>query len=76
MIKKGLIHVLYIKYALSVRSFVCLSVCLSVYLSVSQSVGPSIDTLVGSPAGPSIGWMHRCLPVRLVFHTTRHLEMG
>ena len=34
--------------------------------SVSQSVSPSIGPLVGSPGGPSIGWMHRCLPVRLV----------
>ena len=34
--------------ALSVRSFVC--------LSVSQSVGPSICPLVGSPAGPSTGY--------------------
>ena len=34
-------------------------------LSVCQSVGPSIGPLVGFPAGPSIGRMHRCLPVRL-----------
>ena len=32
-----------------------------------QSVSPSIGPLFGSPAGPSTEWMHRCLPVRLVF---------
>ena len=40
--------------ASSVRSFV--------RPSVSQSVGPSISPFVD----PSTGWMHRCLPVRLV----------
>ena len=94
MIKKGLIHVKYIKYALYrgfVSAFFCLSVCqlvhpfvlwlvlllvlpldmhclgaLSVRSFVCLSVGSSIGPLVGSPAGPSTGWMHHCLPVRLV----------
>ena len=44
--------------ALSVRSFV--------HPSVSQSIGPSIGPFVVSSAG----YMHRCLPVRLVFETS------
>ena len=103
MIKKGLKHVIYMSYtlsmhcigALSVHSFVCLSVsqfvhplvlslvllpvllpdmhcmgALSVHsfvcLYVCESVGQLVHPLVGSPAGPFTGWMHRCLPVRFV----------
>ena len=50
---KRLIHAIYIKYALFCPSF-------------CQSIGLSIGPLVGSSAGSSTGWMHRCLPVRLV----------
>ena len=35
-------------------------------LCINQLVGPSIGTLVGSLAGPSPGWMHCCLSIRLV----------
>ena len=42
-------------WALSVRSFVS--------LSVRHSVGPSIGPFIDSSAG----WMHCCLPVRRVF---------
>ncbi len=38
--------------------------------SVSQSVGPSIGPFVG----PSAGWMHRCLPVRLVIQGNNRLS--
>ena len=57
LIKYGSILVVNIKctlYGGFVSPFFCLSVC--------QLVGPSI----GSFIGPSTGWMHRCLPVRLV----------
>ena len=55
--EKGLIHVIYIKYTLY-RGFVSPFFC----PSIRQSVGPSIGPFVG----PSAGWVHRCLPVRLV----------
>ena len=50
--------------AFSVRSFV--------RLSVSQSVGPTI----GPFFGPSIGWMHRCLPVRLVINNILRVHLS
>ena len=41
------------------RGFVSAFFCPSVHQSVDLSIGPFV--------GPSAGWMHRCLPVRLVF---------
>ena len=49
-------------YTLNMHCKGAFSVCSSVRPSVSLSVGPSIGPFVG----PSTGWMHRCLPVRLV----------
>ena len=49
-------------YTLNIHHKRALSVRSSVRPSVSQSVGPSIGHFVS----PSAGWMHRCLPVRLV----------
>ena len=68
--------------ALSVRSFVRLSVSQSFGLSIGPSAGPSAGPSSGHLSGHSSshssshsfshssshssGWMHRCLPVRLV----------
>ena len=42
---------------------------LSVPSFVRLSVGQPDSSSIGPFVGPSAGWMHRCLPVRLVKNT-------
>ena len=53
-------------YTLDIHCIGTLLVRSFVRLSVSQSIGSSFGPFVGRPIGHSAGWMHRCLPVRLV----------